>query len=334
MSTYLAKISFAHPWVFFLLIIIPLLVLWYYYRHHKLNSNIQFFSTSFLGSLKPTWKQRMMHLPFILRLLSIIFIIIALARPQSSTSRQETNVEGIDIVTALDISTSMLAEDFQPNRLEASKKLAQEFIDGRPNDRIGLVVFAGEAFTQCPLTTDHGVISGLFEDIKCGMIEDGTAIGDGLATAVNRLSTSQAVSKVIILVTDGVNNRGNIDPGSAAEIAKKYGIHVYTIGVGTQGFAPYPVKTPFGIQYQNMEVNIDEDLLKQISSVTDGKYFRATSNNKLQQIYKEIDQMEKSRIDVTEFRNKNEEFFIYALIALLFLFVEFILSRTVLRTLP
>ncbi|MDO9512886.1 MAG: VWA domain-containing protein [Bacteroidales bacterium] len=326
--------SFAHPWVFFLLIIIPLLVLWYYYRHHKLNSNIQFFSTSFLGSLKPTWKQRMMHLPFILRLLSIIFIIIALARPQSSTSRQETNVEGIDIVTALDISTSMLAEDFQPNRLEASKKLAQEFIDGRPNDRIGLVVFAGEAFTQCPLTTDHGVISGLFEDIKCGMIEDGTAIGDGLATAVNRLSTSQAVSKVIILVTDGVNNRGNIDPGSAAEIAKKYGIHVYTIGVGTQGFAPYPVKTPFGIQYQNMEVNIDEDLLKQISSVTDGKYFRATSNNKLQQIYKEIDQMEKSRIDVTEFRNKNEEFFIYALIALLFLFVEFILSRTVLRTLP
>lgn len=334
MSTYLAKISFVHPWAFFLLLLIPLLILWYWHRHRKLNSSIQFHSTEFLSSLKPTWKQRLMHLPFTFRMLALGFIIIALARPQSSTSRQETNIEGIDIVTALDISTSMLAEDFQPNRLEASKKLAQEFMDGRPNDRIGLVVFAGEAFTQCPLTTDHSVISGLFEDVKTGMIEDGTAIGDGLATAVNRLTSSQAISKVIILLTDGDNNRGNIDPASAAEIAKSFNIRVYTIGVGTMGMAPYPFKTPFGIQYQNVEVKINEDLLSQIANTTGGKYFRATDNNKLQQIYKEIDRLEKSRIDITEFRNKNEEFFLYALLALIFLFVEFLISRTVLRTLP
>jgi len=261
-------------------------------------------------------------------------VVVALMRPQSSTSRKDISVEGIDIVLANDLSGSMLAEDFKPNRLEAAKKVAGEFISNRPNDKIGLVIFAGEAFTQCPLTTDHAVLQELLGKLDEGALEDGTAIGDGLATAVNRIKESKAVSRVIILLTDGVNNRGSIDPLSAAEIAKLYKIRVYTIGVGTRGMAPYPFKTPFGVQYQNIQVEIDEGLMQKISDMTGGKYFRATGNAKLMEIYKEIDKMEKSKIDVMEFRKKYEEFFPLALLALIIFALELILRNTILRTTP
>ena len=233
----------------------------------------------------------------------------------------------------LDISGSMLARDFRPDRLEASKNVATEFISGRPYDRIGLVVFSGESFTQCPLTTDHAVLINLLREIQSGMIEDGTAIGMGLATAVNRIKDSQAKSKVIILLTDGVNNRGEIAPATAAGIAKTYGIRVYTIGVGTQGIAPYPVNTPFGIQYQDMPVEIDEGILKEISATTGGKYFRATDNNKLVQVYKEIDKLEKSKIDVRQFSRKEEKYFLPALLAFCLLAVEILLRNTIFRNL-
>jgi len=228
----------------------------------------------------------------------------------------------------------MLAEDFKPNRLEAAKKVAWNFIEGRPNDRIGLVVFSGESFTQCPLTTDHRIIKNLFEDIESGMIEDGTAIGDGLATSINRLKESQSVSKVIILLTDGVNNKGSLDPVSAAEIAKMYGLRVYTIGVGSRGTAPYPVQGMFGKRYQRMEVEIDEELLQNIADMTGGKYFRATDSQKLEEIYGEIDQLERSKIDVTEFTEKAEEFLPLVLLAFGILALEFILKNTLLKTLP
>ncbi|MCU0407526.1 MAG: VWA domain-containing protein, partial [Bacteroidales bacterium] len=236
---------------------------------------------------------------------------------------------GIDIVLALDISGSMLARDFKPDRLEASKNVAVEFISGRPYDRIGLVVFSGESFTQCPVTTDHAVLVNLLREIQSGMIEDGTAIGNGLATAVNRIKESEAKSKVVILLTDGVNNRGEIAPATAAGIAKTFGVRVYTIGVGTQGVAPYPVQTPFGVQYQNMPVEIDEEVLIDIAESTGGKYFRATDNDKLLQVYGEIDKLEKSKIDVRQFSRKQEKFLLPALIAFALLLLE-ILARNIL----
>jgi Ca-activated chloride channel family protein len=228
----------------------------------------------------------------------------------------------------------MLAEDFKPNRIEAAKKVAMDFIDSRPNDRIALVIFSGESFTQCPLTIDHSVVKNLFRDINSGMLTDGTAIGEGLATAVSRIKESKAKSKVVILLTDGVNNAGAVDPLTAGEIAKTFGIKVYTVGVGTNGYAPYPVKTPFGIQYQNMEVQIDEDILRQIAKETGGKYFRATDTNKLREIYAEIDRMEKTVIEVTEFRRKGEEFLPLVLAGLLLLFAEGISRYTFLKTSP
>ena len=288
---------------------------------------------NFSGAPK-SLRQRMIHLPFILKMLTLALLIVAIARPQTSSKREDVSVEGIDIVMALDVSGSMLAQDLKPNRLEASKKVAIDFAKGRPNDRMGLVVFAGEAFTQCPLTTDHQVLQNLFKDVKSGMIEDGTAIGDGLATAISRLKDSQAISKVIILLTDGVSNMGALDASSAAEIAKIYGIRVYTIGVGSMGTAPYPVQTPFGVQMQQMEVKIDEPLLKQVAAMTDGKYFRATSNQKLQEIYESIDQLEKSKIDVTVFSKKSEEFHIWALAALLTFLLMIVLKYTWLKNLP
>jgi Ca-activated chloride channel family protein len=268
------------------------------------------------------------------RLVALSLLIIALARPQSTTKRQDVSIEGIDIIVGLDISGSMLAQDLKPDRLEAAKNVSQDFFAGRPNDRIGLVVFAGEAFTQCPLTTDHVIIEDMLDDIKSGLIQDGTAIGDGLATAINRLKESQAISKVVILLTDGQNNAGSIAPLSAAEIAKIYGIRIYTIGVGTIGYAPYPVQTPFGIQYQSMEVNIDEDLLKKVANMTEGKYFRATDNTKLKEVYQEIDRLEKSKIDVTEFRKKHEEYRTLALIAFLLLALESLSRLTIFRSIP
>jgi Ca-activated chloride channel family protein len=233
-----------------------------------------------------------------------------------------------------DISGSMLAEDFRPNRIEAAKKVAMDFIDGRPTDRIGLVIFSGESFTQCPLTLDHGVIKSLLSEIKSGMIEDGTAIGMGLATAVSRLKDSKAKSRVIVLLTDGINNRGSIDPLTAAGIAQQFGIRAYTIGVGTTGMAPYPVQTPFGTQYQNVPVEIDEKLLEQIADQTGGKYYRATDNKKLKAIYDEIDRLEKTKIEVTQFRRHKEEFYSAAMFAGLFLLLELIFSQTLFRKIP
>ncbi len=330
----ISGIEFASPKFFLLFITIPLMIIWYWFKHRKSQAELQVSTFEGFEKAGKSVKESFLHLLFILRLLTISALIIALARPQSSSSRRDVNVEGIDIIIAQDISGSMLAEDFKPNRLGAAKKEAVGFINGRPNDRIGLVVFSGESFTQCPITTDHTVLNNLMEKIESGMIEDGTAIGDGLATAVTRLKESKAFSKVIILLTDGINNMGSIDPLSAAEIAKLYKVRVYTVGVGTLGMAPYPFKTPFGIQYQNVDVKIDEPLLQKIALMTGGEYFRATNNKKLETIYKEIDKLEKSKIDVLEFRKKHEEFLVIALIALGLLLLEVILRNTLLRTTP
>lgn len=329
-----ADITWANPEYFWIGVIIPLLIAYYIFAQRGKNAEIQVSSTAMFGPKQRTWKHIMRHSTFVLRMLAIIFIIVALARPQSSSSSEDVNVEGIDIVAALDISGSMLAEDFKPNRLEAAKNVLTDFVEGRDNDRIGVVVFAGESFTQCPLTTDHTIIVNLIKDLKYGFIEDGTAIGDGLATAINRLKESNAISKVIILLTDGVNNAGYIDPRSAADIAVTYGIRVYTIGVGAIGTAPMPVDTPFGKRYQNMEVQIDEDLLREISNMTGAKYFRATNNKALENIYKEIDQMEKTKINVTEFHKKHEEFLPFAVAALLILALEILLRYTIFKRLP
>ena len=261
-------------------------------------------------------------------------MVFALARPQSSNSWQTYTSEGIDIVLALDISGSMLAQDLKPNRLEAAKDVAASFINGRPNDNIGLVVFSAESFTQCPLTTDHTVLLNLFKDIQSGMIQDGTAIGLGLANAVSRIKDSHAKSKVIILLTDGSNNAGEIAPVTAAEIAKTFGVRVYTIGVGTKGMAPYPFQTAFGVQYQNIPVEIDEATLKQIASTTGGQYFRATDNASLKEIYSEIDQMEKTKISVQEYSKKQEEYKNWALLVFALLLVEILLRNTLLRNIP
>lgn len=328
-------IEFANPYWFLLLTLIPLLWFWYWKRQKKQYADMRFSSLAGFENAPKTFRQKIIHAPFVLRMLCIALLSVALARPQSSSSWQNVTTEGIDIIISMDISGSMLAEDFKPNRLEASKKVAMNFIAKRPNDRIGLVVFAGEAFTQCPLTTDHSVLLNIFGGIKNGLITDGTAIGMGLATAVKRLKDSEAKSKVIILLTDGVNNAGSIAPLTAAEVAKTFGIRVYTIGVGTRGTAPFPGKNMFGQTiYQDMEVKIDETMMQQISAMTDGKYFRATDNAKLAEVYEEIDALEKSKIDVTEFRKKKEEFFPFALGALVLLAFELLLRNTILRINP
>jgi Ca-activated chloride channel family protein len=328
------QITFAQKEFLWALILIPLLIAAYILTHRKKQIEVAFSSfQNFLG-YKPSFRQRLKHVPFVLWTLACAAIIVALARPQSSSSRQNVTTEGIDIVITLDISGSMLAEDLKPNRIEAAKQVAQQFIDGRPTDRIGLVIFSGESFTQCPITSDHSVLKNLFNGIQSGMLIDGTAIGEGLATAVNRIKDSKAKSKVIILLTDGVNNLGEISPQTAGEIAKTFGIRVYTVGIGTIGTAPYPIKTPFGIQYQNMPVEIDEAVLQQIANETGGKYFRATNTGKLKEIYSEIDKMEKTKIDVTEFRHKSEKFYPLIIFALLCLGIERLLKYTVLRTIP
>jgi len=326
---------FANPTYLYLLLLLIPLIGWYIYKLQKSQASLQV-SSSEVFELPQTksWKVYMRHVPFILRMLAYAVLVIILARPQSTNSWQSSSTEGIDIMLAMDISGSMCAEDLKPNRLEASKDVAASFINGRPNDNIGLVVFSGESFTQCPLTTDHTVLLNLFKDIQSGMIQDGTAIGLGLANAVSRIKDSQAKSKVIILLTDGVNNMGEIAPVTAAEIAKTFGIRVYTIGVGTQGMAPYPYQTPFGIKYQNMPVEIDEPTLKQISAITGGQYFRATDNVSLKEIYEEIDQMEKTKINVQQFSKKQEEYKNWALLLFSLLLIEILLRNTLLRNIP
>lgn len=281
-----------------------------------------------------SWMAFLRHLPFALRTLALVMIILAIARPRSSTQMERVDTEGIDIVLAMDVSTSMLARDFTPDRISAAKDIAIEFISQRPTDRMGIVVFAGESYTQCPLTTDRATLINLMKEVSTDLIEDGTAIGNGLATAVARMKDSDAKSRVVILLTDGVNNRGEITPQMAAEIAKTYGIRVYTIGVGANGMAPYPVMTPWGVDIQKVQVEIDEALLSEIASTTGGRYFRATDNTKLMEIYNEINKMEKARTSIDSFPVYKELFLKYALIALAALLLEIVLRLFVLRKLP
>lgn len=280
------------------------------------------------------FKRYFRHVPYILRFVAFAAMIVALARPRSSDDFEKVNTEGIDIVFALDVSTSMLARDFNPDRISAAKDIAIEFIAQRPSDRMGIVVFAGESFTQCPLTTDRATLINMMKEVETGLIEDGTAIGNGLATAISRLKDSPAKSRVIILLTDGVNNRGEIAPLMATEIAKTYGVRVYTVGVGAMGVAPYPVMTPFGVQIQQVKVEIDEDLLKQIAEQTGGRYFRATDNTKMLEIYSEINRMETTRTIVDSFPVYKELFMKYALIALIAFGLELFLRIFVIRRIP
>ena len=305
----MSNLTFAHPWFLLGLVLVPLMVAWYIWRYRKQEAALQHSNLALFDGIGQSLRVRLRWLPYALRCLAVGAMVVALARPQSQLSRQEMTVEGIDVVLAMDISGSMLAEDFKPNRLEAAKKVAADFIEGRKNDRMGLVVFAGEAFTQVPLTIDHQVLLKQLGAVKSGLVRDGTALGDGLATAINRIKDSQAESKVIILLTDGVNNQGSVDPLSAAEIAALYNIRLYTIGVGARGKAPFPFRDQFGrVHYQNIDVEIDEDLMKQMASATgDGQYFRATNRKALQEIFDQIDEMETSKIDVTQYAQTRDE---------------------------
>lgn len=325
---------FEYPALLWLLVIPALMLVHYVYielsgrRPHLRVPDVKFWKAGGRSVLSV-----IRHLPFLLRTIALVMIIIAIARPRSSTKMDKIDTEGIDIVLAMDVSTSMLARDFTPDRISAAKDIAIEFISQRPSDRMGIVVFAGESYTQCPLTTDRATLINLMKEIETGLIEDGTAIGNGLATAVARMQNSDAKSRVVILLTDGVNNSGEITPQTAADIAKTYGIRVYTIGVGANGTAPYPVMTPWGVQMQNVEVEIDENLLKNIAETTGGRYFRATDNTKLSEIYSEINKMEKARTTIDSFPIYKELFTGFALIALACLLLE-VLIGFILRRLP
>lgn len=323
---------FEYPELLWLLVIPGLMVLHYIYlelagRHPHLRVST---SVPWLKGGRSVMSL-VRHLPFVFRLAALTLIVIAIARPRSSEQMERVDTEGIDIILAMDVSTSMLARDLTPDRINASKDIAIEFISQRPSDRMGIVVFAGESFTQCPLTTDRATLINLMKEVQTDLIEDGTAIGNGLATAVARMKDSDAKSRVVILLTDGVNNRGEISPQTAAEIAKTYGIRVYTIGVGKEGMAPYPVMTPWGVEIQNVQVEIDEALLSQIAESTGGRYFRATDNTKLAEIYGEINKMEKVRTTVDSFPVYKELFGRYALIALLALLLELVFNWFVIR---
>lgn len=322
----------------YLLLFIPLIgyIVWYILRGRHCNPSMKVSTVlPYMKGVK-SYKNYLLHLPFVLRVVTLSMVIIVLARPQSTISWQNTEVEGIDIMLAMDVSTSMLAMDFKPNRIEAAKEVAAEFINGRPNDNIGLTIFAGESFTQCPLTIDHTVLLNMLNGVKCdiaaqGIIEDGTAIGMGVANAVSRLKDSKAKSKVIILLTDGSNNGGEISPEMSADIAKQFGIRVYTIGVGKNGEAPYPY---YGGQIVNVPVEIDENTLQKIADITDGNYYRATSNTKLKEIYEQIDKLERTKLNVKEFSKREEEYLVFAIMAFAALFLEILLRNTILKRIP
>ena len=324
--------TFANPEYLFLLLLLLPIVGWYIYELRKSDASVQVSDTRVLAAQPKSIRIWLLHVPFVLRIAVITLISIALARPQLTNKWSSQSTEGIDIMMALDISGTMLAEDLRPNRLEAAKKVASDFVIARPNDQIGLVVFAGESFTQCPLTTDHAVLVNLFKSVEYGMVEDGTAIGLGLANAVNRMKDSETKSKVIILLTDGSNNRGDIDPQTAAEIAKTYGIRGYTIGVGSYGQARVPVQTPIGKQYITMDNEFDETTLRSIAETTGGQYFRAKDNTSLKAIYDQIDQMEKTKLRVREFSKHTENFMPFLYAALICLLLELIIRYFVLRT--
>ena len=326
---------FEYPKLLWLLVLPALLVVHYIWLemsgrrpHMRVSSSVPWTLTgrSFMSFFR--------HVPFILRVFALSMIVVAIARPRSSQEMERIDTEGIDIILTMDVSTSMLARDFTPDRISASKDIAIEFISQRPSDRMGIVVFAGESFTQCPLTTDRATLINMMKEVQTDLIEDGTAIGNGLATAVARMKDSDAKSRVVILLTDGVNNRGEISPQMAAEIAKTYGVRVYTIGVGANGMAPYPVMTPWGVEVQNVKVEIDEDLLSEIAESTGGRYFRATDNTKLAEIYSEINKMEKARTTIDSFPVYKELFGLYALLALLAIVLELFLNWFVIRRLP
>lgn len=325
--------TFDHPYYLWLLLLIPLFV-WLYLRRLKTSATFTLSTTKAFIGRKPSWRTRLSWLPFALAMIGYALGIVALSRPQSSDTYSEQSTEGINIVLALDISGSMLAQDLEPNRLEAAKSVAGQFVSSRPNDNIGLVVFAGESYTQCPLTTDHAVLLNMINGVQMGLVNDGTAIGSGLATAVNRLKEIEEGSKVVILLTDGTNNSGTIAPVTAAEIASKFGIRVYTIGVGTIGQAKYPIQTYMGIEYVMMPVEIDEEILTKIAETTGGEYFRATDNDSLRSIYEQIDQLEKVKLRVESFTQKEEKFPPFLWGAAISLFIALLLRSTLFRKMP
>ena len=321
--------TFAHPNFFWLLLLLPILMYWFYYKHTTFFPSFTIPQEGNIFSDSTSFKIKLFKYLPVFKIATFVFLVIAMARPQSSLSESEISTQGIDIVLSLDISGSMLAKDFEPDRLEAAKKVAMQFIKERKNDRIGLVVFSGESFTQCPITINHQVLLNLFKDIHSGMVEDGTAIGMGLSTAVARLKESKSKTKVIILMTDGVNNMGYIDPYTAIKMAKSFDIRVYTIGVGKNGMAPYPVKDQNGKTfYQNYPVKKEETLLKKSATETGGNYFRATGNNSLKDVYKKIDKLEKSKIKISNYHRKSERYHLFLFLALFCLLAEFILSKT------
>lgn len=327
--------TFLHPQLLWLLLLLPALLIIYIVWRRRQQASLRVPSLLFIRGVRGGLRVYLRHVLFALRLLALGLIIVALARPQSSSSWSEDRVEGIDIMLTMDISTSMLAMDFQPNRVEAAKEVAMRFIANRPNDNIGLVVFAGESFTACPLTQDHATLINRLREMTTGIIADQTAIGSGLATAISRLKDSKTKSKVIILLTDGANNTGNISPKMAADLAKTFGISIYTIGVGSgAGEAPYPIQTPLGTVVRNMPVDLDEPTMKQIADVSGGAYFRATDNESLAAIYKKIDQLEKTKLSTRNYHTTYEEFFIFVLAAAFLLLLEYLLRSTILRTNP
>ena len=321
-----------------LLLIIPYLI-WYVMYRKKTEPTMRMSDTFAFRYAPRSWKVTLMPLSMLLRILAFTMTVLVLARPQTQNSWSNKSVEGIDIMLAMDVSTSMLAEDLKPNRIEAAKQVASEFIAGRPNDNIGLSIFAGEAFTQCPMTTDHASLLNLLQNVRTdiaarGLIEDGTAVGMGLANAVSRLKESKAKSKVVILLTDGSNNRGDISPMTAAEIARSLGIRVYTIGVGTNNVAPYPMPVAGGVQYVNIPVEIDTKTLSEIAAATEGDFYRATNTKELRNIYKEIDQLEKSKLNVKTFSKRYEAYQPFALVAIIALLLEILLRITIFRRIP
>ena len=336
MLSYFNDIQFAEKQWFWLFLIMPVLLGWYIYKLKTYEGEVNFSSFTLFTGIKSSLKAKFRHVLFVLRLLCLSLLILAIARPQSRSSWKDTKTEGIDIVVSLDVSLSMLAKDFKPNRIEVAKEVLSDFIDARPNDKIGLVIFGGVAFTQCPLTTDHKIIKNMFADIKAGMLDQGTAIGLGLADGVARVKDSKAKSKVVILISDGKSNTGEIAPLTAAEIAKTFGVRVYCIGVGTKGKALQPVALyPNGeMEYDYVDVDIDDETMTQISNMTGGKYFRATDKESLEKTYKEIDKMEKTIISEQSFTNKAEHFLPLALAAALCLLLEFLLKRFVFKAIP
>ncbi len=331
--------EFANKEYFFLLLLVIPYLLWYVMYRKKSEPTMRMGDTFAFRYAPKSWKVRLMPLQPILRVLAFVFLVVALARPQTRNSWSNKSVEGIDIMLAMDVSTSMLAEDLKPNRIEAAKQVAAEFISGRPDDNIGLSIFAGEAFTQCPMTTDHSSLLNLLQNVRTdlaarGMIQDGTAIGMGLANAVSRLKASKAKSKVVILLTDGSNNMGDLSPMTSAEIARSLGIRVYTIGVGTNKVAPYPMPVAGGVQYVNMPVEIDTKTLSDIAAATDGDFYRATNTSELHSIYKEIDQLEKSKLNVTRFSKRYDAYQPFAMAAAMLLLLELLLRITIFRRIP